>query len=180
VFAAFGDDDCPFLAGAVAYQIFFALVPLLALIIGVLGFIYGPDRATREIAVLLREIYPSASNQEVRIVRELVDGRAISLGFGVIGTLLSAGAIFGTLDSAVAAVLGREGKRALVRGKVAGFGFAGAIALMAVGSFAVSFGVAAAGRSLSQAGFRDSVQLTLELVSPLVGVAVGFVFFYIV
>ena len=180
VFAAFGDDDCPFLAGAVAYQIFFALVPLLALLIGVLGFVYGAERATREIAVLLREIYPSASNQEVRIVRELVDGRAISLGFGVIGTLLSAGAIFGTLDSAIAAVLGREGKRALVRGKVAGFGFAGAIALMAVGSFAVSFGVAAAGRTLSQAGFHDSVRLTLEIVSPLVGVAVGYVFFYLV
>jgi membrane protein len=142
--------------------------------------VYGTERATREIAVLLREIYPSATNQEVKIVRELVDGRAISLGFGAIGTLLSAGAIFGTLDSAVAAVLGREGKRALVRGKVAGFGFAAAIALMAVGSFAVSFGVAAAGNLLSQAGFRDTVRLALEIVSPLVGVAVGFVFFYLV
>src|SRR5216683_5081215 len=85
--ASFFADECLFLAGGVAYQLFFALIPLLALVVGVLGFVYGSDRAQRELVQLLREIYPSASQQEVRIARELVDGRAISLGIGVVGTI---------------------------------------------------------------------------------------------
>src|SRR5216683_2511290 len=85
--ASFFADECLFLAGGVAYQLFFALLPLLALVVGVLGFVFGVDRGQRELVQLLREIYPSASQQEVRIARELVDGRAISLGIGVVGTI---------------------------------------------------------------------------------------------
>jgi uncharacterized BrkB/YihY/UPF0761 family membrane protein len=33
------EDECLFLAGGVAYQLFFAIIPLLALVVGVLGFI---------------------------------------------------------------------------------------------------------------------------------------------
>src|SRR5437870_4065905 len=79
VVAAFAADDCGFLAGAIAYQIFFALIPLLALLVGILGFVYGSDRAQRELVELIRQVYPSATAQETRIARQLVDGRALSL-----------------------------------------------------------------------------------------------------
>ena len=68
----FSDDDCPFLAGAVAYQIFFALIPLLALLVGVLAFVYGQDRAESDLVEILRDVYPSATSQETRIAHELV------------------------------------------------------------------------------------------------------------
>src|SRR5256712_2257750 len=114
---AFGKDDCAFLAGAIAYQVFFALVPLLALLVGILGFVYGSDRAQRELVEIIREIYPSASAQETRIARELVDGRAFSLGLRLVGTLFSVIAIQSALGSALAAVLGRRSGRALLRSR---------------------------------------------------------------
>jgi len=69
---SFADDDCAFLAGAVAYQIFFAVIPLLALLVGVLAFVYGTDRAARDLIDTLRDVYPSATSQETRIGHELV------------------------------------------------------------------------------------------------------------
>ena len=153
VIQSFLDDDCLFYAGAVAYQIFFAFIPLLALIVGILAFVYGPDRAQREIVQMIREIYPSATAQEVRIARELVQGRALSLGLGAVGTVLSAAAIHGSLDLALAAALGKEGRRTFVRRNAAAAAFIAAVALLAVVSFGLSYGVAALSGALAEAGF---------------------------
>ncbi len=177
---AFFDDDCPFLAGAVAYQIFFALVPLLALVIGVLGVIYGAERAQREIVQLIHEVYPSATAQETRIAGQLVEGREVSLGLGLLGTILSASAIQGSIESAVAAVLGREGKRRFVRGRLEAVAFIAAVALLAVLSFGVSYGVQAAEAALVAVGLRAPVRVAIQVASPLVGVAVGYGFFYLI
>jgi membrane protein len=174
------DDDLPFLAGAVAYQIFFGLIPLLALIVGALGFVYGTDRAQREIAQLLREIYPSATAQETRLVREIVAGRAISLSLGVVGTVFSAMAIHGTLESALAAILGREGRRAFVRGRLEAAAFLAALLFLAIASFGLSYGVAALSGYLSTAGYREAVRVAVAVLTPLAGLGVGYVFFYLV
>src|SRR2546428_6108579 len=151
---AFGNDDCAFLAGAIAYQVFFALVPLLALLVGILGFVYGSDRAQRELVELIREIYPSASAQETRIARELVDGRAVSLGLGLVGTLFSVIAIQSALDSALAAVLGRESGRPFIRSRLEAGLFIAALAGLAVVSFAVSYGAQLLSGALPAAGLR--------------------------
>src|SRR5438552_17105013 len=58
VIVSFAADDCPFLAGAVAYPIFFALITLLAFLVGILAFVYGPDRAECHLAQLLRDVSP--------------------------------------------------------------------------------------------------------------------------
>ena len=177
---SFVNDDCPFLAGAVAYQIFFALIPLLALVVGVLAFVYGADRAQRELVQLLREIYPSATAQETRIARELVQGRAISLSIGVIGTVFSTMAIHGTLDRALAVVLGQEGRRTFLRGHLEAAAFVAALALVATASFGLSFGTAALSGALVEAGFGGLVWVGVRLLSPLAGLAAGFVFFFLV
>ena len=177
---SFAADECPFLAGAVAYQIFFALIPLLALLVGVLAFVYGPDRAERDLVDILRDVYPSATSQETRIARELVQGRALSLSIGVIGTVFSTMAIHGSLDRAFAAILGREGRRSFVRGHLAAAGFVGALAVLALVSFALSFGTAAVSDALVGAGFGALVWVSVRLLSPLAGLVVGFVFFFVV
>jgi membrane protein len=180
VIVSFADDDCPFLAGAVAYQIFFALIPLLALLVGVLAFVYGPDRAERDLVQILRDVYPSATSQETRIAHDLVQGRGLSLSIGVIGTLFSTMAIHGSLDRALAAVLGREGRRSFVRGHLEAAGFVAVLAVLALVSFGLSFGTAAVSDALAGAGFGGVVSVVLQLLSPLAGLAVGFVFFFIV
>jgi membrane protein len=177
---SFAADDCPFLAGAVAYQIFFALIPLLALIVGILAFAYGPDRAERDLIEILRDVYPSATSQETRIAHSLVQGRALSLSIGVIGTLFSTLAIHGALDRALAIVLGSEGRRSFVRGHVAAAGFVAVLAVLALVSFGLSFGTAAISEVLVGAGFGRFVSVALRFLSPLVGLGIGVVFFFVV
>ena len=177
---SFADDDCPFLAGAVAYQIFFALIPLLALLVGILAFVYGPDRAERDLIEILRDVYPSATSQETRIAHELVQGRALSLSIGAIGTLFSTMAIHGSLDRAFALVLGREGRRSFIRGHLEAAGFVAVLAVLALVSFGLSFGTAAASDALVSAGLGGVVSIALQVLSPLVGLAIGFVFFFVV
>ena len=177
---SFSDDDCPFFAGAVAYQIFFALIPLLALLVGVLAFVYGADRAEQNLIQLLRDVYPSATQQEVRIAHELVQGRALSLSFGVLGTLFSTMAIHGGLDRALAMVLGRAGRRSFVRGHIEAAGFVAVIAVLALVSFGLSFWTTVVSGLLVDAGFGGVVAVAVRVVSPLAGLLVGFVFFFIV
>lgn len=177
---SFLDDDCPFLAGALAYQIFFSLIPLLALVVGVLGFVFGDEPSARQIAQLLREIYPSATAQEVHIVRQLVEGRALSLGLGIVGTVFSASAIYGSLDSALAAVFGREGARSFVRRNVSAIGFVGAVMLVAVLSFAVSYGAAAAQDLLRSLGVAPPARTTVGVTGAVLGVAAGYILFLVI
>jgi YihY family inner membrane protein len=177
---SFADDECPFLAGAVAYQIFFALIPLLALLVGILAFVYGADRAERDLVEILRDVYPSATAQETRIAHQLVQGRALSLSIGVVGTLFSTMAIHGSLDRAFAAILGREGRRTFVRGHLDAAGFVAALVVLAIVSFGLSFGTAAISDVLVGAGFGGLVWVGVRLLSPLAGLVVGFVFFFVV
>ena len=141
---------------------------------------YGPDRAQRELAPLIRQLYPSATAQEVRIARELVEGRALSLGIGLVGTVLGASAVYSAIDAALARVLSGGAKRGFVRGNVAAFGFAGSIILIAVVSFGLSYGAQAAQDALAGAGLARGSRLLIAVGSPLVGLAAGFVFFYLV
>ena len=98
--------------------------------------------------------------QETQLVHELVEGRAISLGFGVIGTVIATGAIHGSLDTALAVVLGAGRKRGFVRGQVEAFAFAGALVLLAIVSLAASF--------------------VAGPLAPVLGVAVGYVPFFLI
>jgi membrane protein len=180
VIVSFGGDECLFLAGGVAYQLFFALIPLLALVVGVLGFVYGTDRAQSELVQLFRQIYPSATQQEVRIARELVDGRALSLGIGVVGTILAISAVHSSVDLALAAVLRGGRKRSFARGYVDALAFVGGIALLAVLSFALSYGAQAAQGALASAGLGQTARTVIGIGSPLLGLAAGYVFFALI
>lgn len=180
VVRSFVDDDCPFLAGALAYQFFFALVPVLALVVGVLGFVYGDEDSSRQLARLLREVYPSATNEEVRIVREIVAGRAVSLGIGLVGTLIGATAIFGSLDSAFATILGREKARSFARSYASALTFIGVVMLVAVLSIAVSYGEAAAQDVLRSAGIATPARAAVGLLGAVLGAGAGYVLFFLI
>ena len=128
---------------------------------------------------MVRGLLPAATGQETKIVGQLVQGRALSLGLGLVGTLLTATAILGSIDTAVSHILGREGKRAFVRERLNSTAFILLVMVLALTSFAVSFGVQAAASALADSGLRG-VRLLFELISPLVGLAFGFWFFYLV
>lgn len=174
------DDGILFLAGGIAYQMFFSLIPIVALMVGLLGFVYGSAQAQRELAQLIRDVYPSATAQEARIARELVDARAVSVGFGIVGTVLAAGAVFGAIDSAAALVLGAGRKRSFVRGRLQGLGLVTAVLVVALLSVALSVIAQAAQGALSAVGYGAGSRLLIELGSPLIGLVAGWAFFYFI
>jgi membrane protein len=141
--------------------------------------VYGEQRAEHQLVEIVRTVLPAATGQETRLVGQLVQGRALSFGFGLIGTLLSVTAILGSIDTAIAHILGREGKRPFVRDRLNGLAFVALVVVLAIGSFAVSFGVQAASDAIAETGLR-TLRFLLELISPLIGLAVGYWFFYLV
>ena len=145
-----------------------------------LGFIYGDETSAPRLAALIRDIYPSATQQELRIVRELVQGRALSLGIGLVGSLLGASAIYSALDLALAAVLGRDNRRTMVRGYASALLFVAAVLGIAILSFALSYGAQAAQDLLRQAGLARESRTAIGLFGPLLGVAGGYLFFLLV
>ena len=148
--------------------------------VGVLGFVYGSAQAQRELVQIIRDIYPSATQQEVRIARELVDARGVSLSLGVVGTVLAAGAIFSAIDSALAFVMGSGRRRSFLRGHLEAFAFVAGILVVALLSFALSYGAQTAQGALTAAGYGSGARLAVELLSPLVGLAAGWFFFYFI
>jgi len=75
-------------------------------------------------------------------------------------------------------VFGGKRRRGFVRGQVEAFGFVAGLAVLAVVSFGVSYGAVAAQDALAAVGFDVPVRLVLGLVSPLLGLAAGYVLFY--
>lgn len=116
----------------------------------------------------------------MRIARELVEGRALSLGVGLAGTILGASAVHSSIDTALAVVLTGGRKRSFIRGNAAAFAFIGALALLAVVSFALSYGAQAAQGALNTAGLGEGSRLLIAVGSPLLGLIAGYVFFYLV
>lgn len=140
---------------------------------------YGSQRAETELVSIVRGALPGATGQEERLVGQLVQGRAVSLGLGAIGTLLSVTAILGSIDTAMSHVLGRAGKRPFLQDRLNGLAFIALVIVLAVGSFVLSFGVQAAADAFAGSGL-GALRLLFEIISPLVGLVVGFWFFYLV
>jgi len=109
-----------------------------------------------------------------------VQGRALSLSIGVVGTIFSTMAIHGSLDRALALIFGQEGRRSFVRGHLEAAGFVAVIAALALVSFGLSFGTAAVSDALVGAGYGGLVELAVQVLSPLAGLAIGFVFFFVI
>lgn len=159
---------------------FFALIPLLALVIGAFSLISGPERAAGQLSSLIRQVYPAARQEETDLVRGLVEGRAISLGIGLAGTIFSATAIYGALDIALSGVFGRGGRRRFVRDKLEALLFMAALGGLAVLSFAASYGLQLAQAALDTAGIGDAPRFLLGFAAPLLGLLPGIGLFYFV
>ncbi len=178
VWRSFDEDECAFLAGAVAYQLFFALLPLLFLIVGALGFFLTREELSDRAAVLMRDVFPVTG--ERRIVQELVNGRALSLGIGLVGSIWAVTAIHDALSRALGAVLGKGQRRPFVRDKLAAFGFAALLFVLAVLSFALSFVVQALADVFSAIGLHEAQRVGLGIVSPAFGFLAGVALFALV
>ena len=177
VWRDFSQDDCGFMAAAVAYQMFFALLPFLLLLAGVLSLFLTSQQLRQEVVVLLRDVFPGAVDR--RLVDEIVASGGLSLGIGLVGTIWGVTAIHASLDRALRAVI-QGGSRHFIRSRLEGLAFAILLSILAVLSFALSFVVQAAAGWLRSAGVATTPREALLIVSPIAGLLAGFVLFYVI
>ena len=166
------------MAAAVAYQIFFALLPFFLLVVGVFGFFLTSQQIRQEVVVLLREVFPGGVDR--RFVDEIVTSGGLSVGIGLVGTLYGVTTIHASLDRAMRAVVGEGTGRSFIRGRLQGLAFAGLLSVLAVLSFAASFLVQAFAGWLRSVGVATTQRVALQIASPLAGLLAGFVLFYII
>ena len=174
---SFNDDECGFLAAAVSFQIFFSLLPLLVLIVGVLAVFLTSQQLRQDVVTLLRDVYPGLADR--RLVDELVNARLLTLGVGIVGTLWSVTAIYGTLDRALFGVLGGT-RRGFIRHRLQGLLLAFLLTLLAVVSFSLSFLVQALAGWLRSVGIAQTERTAFEILGPVTGFLAGYVLFDVI
>jgi len=118
-----GQDDIFFLAGGIAYNIIFAAVPFLLMLIGVFGFVLSavvddPSRAV--VDYVFNILPPSQRVKEItdNLVSDLVAGRT---GFGLLGLVLfiwGSTRLFGTLRTALKDIFDLPEERGILEGKI--------------------------------------------------------------
>lgn len=140
----------------------------------------GPERAAGQLSTLVHQVYPAARQEDTDLVRELVEGRVLSFGLGLAGTIFATSAIYGALDIALAGVLGHDGRRRFLRDKLEALLFMSALGGLALLSFAASYGLQLAQDLLDGAGIGDAPRLLLGLAAPLLGLLPGVGLFYFV
>lgn len=165
------------MAAAVAYQMFFALLPFFLLLVGVLGVFVTTQQLRAEVVVLLREVFPGGADR--RLVDEIVSSGGLSLGIGLVGTLWGVTAIYASLDRALRSVI-TGGTRTFVRSRLEGLAFALLLSVLAVVSFSFSFVVQALAGWLRSVGVAATQRGALLIVTPLAGLLAGFVLFCVI
>jgi membrane protein len=169
-FAGWRRAKAPQLAAALAYYTLFSLAPLLVIVIGIAGLVYGEDaaqgRLVNEIsqvtgpegAALIETMIASARNQNSGIIATLL---------GIVALLLGAGATFGHLKDALntlwqAQTPPSKGLPDLVRARFLSFSMVLGTGFLLLVLLVVSAGISALGQFLTE--LTPVLQTALQLV----------------
>jgi membrane protein len=102
------------------------------------------------------------------------------LGLGAVGTVVTALGFYGALETAFAIILGRAGRRAFVRSNLNALAFVSGLLVLAATSFGMSYLATALTEELAAAGLQAPARALLRIATPLGGIVVGFLFFFLV
>jgi membrane protein len=103
----YGEDDGANLAAALAFAAFFSLFPLVLLLVSLASFVVQPEEAERWVLdnVRMLQFAPDQTNVLVQTVTGIIKARGAGTGvaaaIGVLGLLLGASGVFGTLQTAI-------------------------------------------------------------------------------
>jgi membrane protein len=102
---AWGQDRCPQLGAALAYYTVFSLAPLVVILLGVFGLVYGGSEQARQRIIEQLAYYIDPSG--VKVFQEIADHAAepkagfLATVIGIVIALFSASGIFGQLQEAL-------------------------------------------------------------------------------
>ena len=102
---AWGQDRCPQLGAALAYYTVFSLAPLVIVLLGIFGLIYGGSDQARQ--KILEQLGYYIDPSGVKVFQEIADHAAdqkaglLATAIGILIALFSASGIFGQLQEAL-------------------------------------------------------------------------------
>ena len=118
-----GDDDIFFLAGGIAFDVLFAAIPFLLMLVGFFGIVLSrvvedPRKAAVDYIVTILPPTESVVHRAYQIVDVVLAGRT---GFGVFGLILFlwvSSRLIGTLRASLKEIFDLPAERGIVEGKV--------------------------------------------------------------
>jgi len=121
-------DDGANLAAALAFSAFFSLFPLILLLVSLASFFVQPEQAQRWVLdnVRILQFAPDQTSVLVQTVTGIIKARGVGTGLaaviGVLGLLLGASGVFGTLQTAINRAWDREPGGNVLKAKLVDFG----------------------------------------------------------
>jgi membrane protein len=98
-------DKCPQLGAALAYYTIFSLAPLILLLLGIFGLVYGGSEPARE--KILEQLRYLLDPSALKVIQDIANNSAqrapgiLATGFGIVIALFGASGIFGQLQDAL-------------------------------------------------------------------------------
>jgi membrane protein len=152
---AWSEDYAPSMGAALAYYTLFSIAPLLLIVIGVAGLVFGPDAARGEIFGQLRGLMGDDGAAAVEHLLQSADkpqGGAIATITGVLMLLLGATSVFGELQNALDRIWRAPARKKssgwwnLLRSRLLSFGMILGVAFLLMVSLIMSAVVSALGK----------------------------------
>ena len=149
------EDYAPSMGAALAYYTLFSIAPLLLIVIGLAGLVFGDDAARGEIFGQLRGLMGDEGALAVERLLQSADkpeGGAIATAVGLLMLLLGASTVFGELQNALDRIWRAPARKKaagwwnILRSRLLSFGMILGIAFLLMVSLVMSALVAALGK----------------------------------
>ena len=176
-----GEDNVPFLAGGIAFNILLAALPFMLLLAAgityLLPIVYrGSINSTDQIGVYLYRLLPANSETDSplhRLIDDLLRTRKSITIYSAIGFVWFSTRLFGSLRTVLASVFDIETERGVIAGKVFDVKMTIVSTLLFVASVGVTSYVGLASKALVSVGLQNDVVSGLDYW---VGRVLGFAF----
>ena len=108
--------NCPYIAGAIAFYMFFSMFPLILATISVWAFFLGPDVDQVELAEQVAEVIPVSSGFIAQTVQGVASAKVITGIASVLGLMWASSAAFGAIRKGINIAWGIRRTRPLHQG----------------------------------------------------------------
>ncbi|CAA9233728.1 MAG: Inner membrane protein YihY, formerly thought to be RNase BN [uncultured Chloroflexia bacterium] len=186
VFSDWSEDRAPRLGAALAYYAVFSLAPLLVLLIGIAGLVFGQEavqsRVMAQVGGILGEQGGSAIGEMIQGARKPSTG-IIATVIGLVTLLFGASGVFGQLHDALNTIWEVQPKPGrgilgMIRDRFVSFTMILGVGFLLMISLVVSAGMSAFGEVLG--GFLPGPEILLQAINLVVSLAVITVLFALI
>ncbi len=173
------EDHAPTLGAALAYYTVFSLAPLLIIIIGIAGLVFGPDAAQGQIFEQLRGLLGEAGAKSMQDLVENANAKPATGIFvtviGIVTLLFGASGVFGQLQTSLNAIWGVQpkpgrGVLGIIQDRILSFGFILVVGFLLLVSLLLTAAIALVGEW--SGGMMPGMEFLIQLLNSVLSLAV--------